>query len=72
MTQADGAASPPQYVTIADSSITPSWRYLGERDEADVAYCVRFGVQEAPEPTKAANGVWSYTLPATTSRIRAR
>ena len=40
-----------------------TWRYLGERTAADLAYCTRFGVQEAPEPTESLSGVWSYVLP---------
>jgi hypothetical protein len=47
---------------------TTIWRYLGDRDTADRAYCIRFGVQEAPEPTEFGSGVWSYAVPATTQR----
>ena len=42
----------------------PTWRYLGDRTAADMAYCARFGVTEAPEPTRAPGGIWAYTLPA--------
>jgi len=42
-----------------------TWRYLGDRTAADLAYCVRFDVQEAPEPVGSLAGVWSYALPAT-------
>lgn len=44
---------------------SPTWRYLGDRTAADLAYCARFGVQQAPEPTESLAGVWSYALPAT-------
>lgn len=40
-----------------------SWRYLGDRDEADRAYCFRFGVNQAPEPVVVAGGTWAYALP---------
>jgi hypothetical protein len=46
------------------STLTTTWRYLGERTAADLAYCVRFGVPEAPEPTESFAGVLSYALPA--------
>jgi hypothetical protein len=46
-------------------SNAPTWRYLGERHAADLAYCARFGVTEAPEPTVAHGGGWAYALPAT-------
>ena len=46
-------------------SSAPTWRYLGERGPADLAYCARFGVAEAPEPTVGPGGVWAYTLPET-------
>jgi hypothetical protein len=40
-----------------------SWRYLGDRAAADTAYCIRFGVAEAPEPSIALGGAWAYALP---------
>ncbi len=43
---------------------TDTWRYLGDRDAADLAYCARFGVQEAPEPALVIGGAWAYALPA--------
>ena len=46
----------------------PTWRYLGDRAAADLAYCARFGTTEAPEPAMAAGGVWAYPLPATQAR----
>lgn len=39
------------------------WRYLGERTAADAAYCLRFGVAQAPEPNVTPGSVWSYALP---------
>jgi hypothetical protein len=42
----------------------PTWRYLGERAEADQASCARFGVAEAPEPIMAFGGGLAYPLPA--------
>ncbi len=44
----------------------PTWRYLGEREAADLAYCARFGVAAAPEPTVVHGGAWAYTLPEAT------
>ena len=41
----------------------PTWRYLGDRAAADVAYCARFGTSEAPTPSKAPGGLWAYVLP---------
>lgn len=40
-----------------------TWRYLGERLAADDAYCARFGVSHAPEPSKGHDNVWAYALP---------
>lgn len=40
-----------------------TWRYLGERTAADDAYCVRFGVSQAPEPSIGHDDVWAYALP---------
>jgi hypothetical protein len=54
----DGAASG---VPVRISGAT--WRYLGDRAAADGAYCVRFGVEQAPEPYAAHGGVWVYALP---------
>jgi hypothetical protein len=39
------------------------WRYLGDRTAADAAYCLRFGVVDAPEPSGMPSSVWSYTIP---------
>lgn len=63
MTDGEPLAPTINRVTTADSLNAPSWRYLGDRNAADVAYCERFGVDEPPEPTEAWNGVWSYALP---------
>lgn len=41
-----------------------TWRYLGDRDEADQAYCFRFDVSQAPEPVGIPGGAWVYALPA--------
>jgi hypothetical protein len=41
----------------------PTWRYLGDRSAADLAYCARFGVNQAPEPIVALGGAWAYALP---------
>ncbi len=41
-----------------------TWRFLGDRDEADRAYCFRFGVNQAPEPVVVSGGAWAYALPA--------
>jgi hypothetical protein len=46
----------------------PTWRYQGEREAADLAYCVRFGVDKAPEPTIAPGGALAYALPAVDPR----
>jgi hypothetical protein len=43
----------------------PTWRYLGNREAADIAYCARFGTTEAPEPSMAPGGLWAYALPTT-------
>lgn len=40
-----------------------TWRFLGERAAADDAYCTRFGVSHAPEPTVDRDKVWAYALP---------
>ncbi len=40
-----------------------TWRYIGEREAADRAYCLRFGVELAPEATIALGGAWAYPLP---------
>ena len=44
-----------------------TWRYLGDRTVADATYCVRFGVQQAPEPLVALDGSWAYELPGAPS-----
>lgn len=63
-------------VTIADREVaTPppvpsarmshaTWRFMGDRDAADQAYCVRFAVSQAPEPIIALGGAWAYALPS--------
>ncbi len=42
---------------------TDTWRYYGDRDAADRAYCARFGVQEAPEPVRVIGGTLAYAVP---------
>ncbi len=42
----------------------PTWRYLGDRAAADLAYCGRFGTTEAPEPVMVVGGAWAYAVPA--------
>lgn len=42
-----------------------TWRYLGDRGAADLAYCERFGTKEAPEPSMVPGGLLAYGLPAT-------
>lgn len=49
-------------VTIALSYV-PTWRFIGDRASADLAYCARFGTDEAPEPSVALGGAWAYVLP---------
>lgn len=49
-----------------EAGVTPvgtTWRYLGERTAADLAYCARFGVVVAPEPMMMSDGILAYTLP---------
>ncbi len=45
-----------------------TWRFLGDRDAADRAYCLRFGVDVAPEALLALGGAWAYPLPAAPRR----
>jgi hypothetical protein len=40
-----------------------TWRYLGDRDAADRAYCFRFNVSLAPEPFTIPGGAFAYPLP---------
>lgn len=49
-------------------SLEAQWRYLGERSAADAAYCLRFGVAQAPEPEVMPSSVWSYAMPASTPK----
>jgi hypothetical protein len=44
-----------------------TWRFLGNRADADHAYCLRFDVSQAPEPTIALGGAWAYSLPSAES-----
>ena len=46
---------------IAITAVT--WRYQGERDAADRAYCLRFAVDVAPEPMVAPGGALAYPVP---------
>lgn len=45
-----------------------TWRYIGERAAADLAYCLRFGTAVAPEPSIALGGAWAYPLPGAKPR----
>lgn len=45
------------------SPLAATWRYLGERAAADDAYCARFGVSHAPEPSIDRDKVLAYALP---------
>ena len=56
--QHSGLARPPM------RSLEAQWRYLGERSAADAAYCLRFGVAQAPEPEGMPGSVWAYAMPA--------
>lgn len=67
MTNTDPTVTAVSPVTAAWPTV-PTWRYLGNRDAADVAYCARFGTTEAPEPSMAPGGMWAYTLPASETR----
>ncbi|HEX6289415.1 MAG TPA: hypothetical protein VFZ66_09510 [Herpetosiphonaceae bacterium] len=55
-----------QHSGVTGSPMRPHeahWRFLGEREAADAAYCLRFGVVQAPEPSGMPDGVWSYAIP---------
>ncbi len=52
----------PEAVVARPTGVT--WRFLGERDAADRAYCARFGVSEAPEPVRVLGGALAYAVPA--------
>lgn len=56
-------APDPTAPKLSFSSREATWRYLGDRDDADRAYCFRFGVSQAPEPFVAPGGAWAYALP---------
>lgn len=43
----------------------PTWRYQGDRAAADIAYCMRFGTTQAPEPLMARGDILAYELPPT-------
>lgn len=45
-------------------SYVPTWRFVGDRVSADLAYCSRFGTDAAPDPTVALGGAWAYPLPS--------
>ena len=44
--------------------MTATWRYVGDRTAADLAYCARFALDTAPEPVAAVGGGLSYPLPS--------
>ena len=52
-------------IVAATWPTVPTWRYLGDRGAADLAYCERFGTIEAPEPAVTPGGLWAYVLPMT-------
>lgn len=54
--------------TAKSSLYAPTWRYIGDRDAADLAYSARFGVAIVPEPSIAPGGAWAYALPAVDQR----
>ncbi len=55
---------PPGGVTKSSvSAYDARWRFLGDRADADVAYCLRFGVTQAPDPYVTSGNTWSYALP---------
>ncbi len=56
-------ASDPTVPKLPLASRDTTWRYLGERVDADRAYCLRFGVKQAPEPAVAPGGAWAYPVP---------
>ena len=49
-------------------TLEAQWRYLGDRVAADAAYCLRFGVAQAPEPSGMPSSVWSYAIPVVESK----
>lgn len=44
-------------------SLEARWHYLGDRTAADAAYCLRFGVTQAPEPQAMPGNIWAYVMP---------
>lgn len=46
---------------------TATWRYRGDRAAADLAYCARFGVANAPEAFAMGGDIWAYALPGMAS-----
>jgi hypothetical protein len=63
MNNKESLASPkPDQESVAMLGQVATWRYFGERAEADLAYRVRFGGAEPPEPI-AFRGTLAYTLP---------
>lgn len=68
MTNEAAMVSVPDRVMPAVNLTVAMWRYLGEREAADLAYCARFGVAKAPEPVQVLAGVWGYTLPTDVPR----
>ena len=64
MTNSEARVFETEPVATTRGSYAATWRYVGDRAAADLAYCARFGTQEAPEPTRVVGGVWAYALPA--------
>ena len=67
MTNLEPRAVEADAVVTAAWPTVPTWRFLGDRAAADVAYCARFGTNEAPTPSLTPGGLWAYVLPTTES-----
>lgn len=55
--------APSAPIPVAPPASPPTWRYVGNREEADRLYRRRFGTENVPEPTLIA-GALAYALPA--------
>ena len=64
MTRPEGRVFEMERVATTARPSGATWRYLGDRAAADLAYCARFGTAEAPEPAMVVGGAWAYALPA--------
>ncbi len=61
MSEAESLASTREFGPASSKAAT--WRYVGDREAGDLAYCVRFDVAEAPLPTIALGGALAYPVP---------